>query len=363
MRVYEIFNILDQITPFFLQESFDNSGIQFADLDKEINKVLISLDVTQEVLEEAIKNKINLIITHHPLIFSPVKKISKQNNPILFRVITNNINLISVHTNFDIAENGLNDYLAKLLDIKKIMPIQRSLEKIYKLAVYAPIPYTPKISEAIFKAGAGKIGNYTETSFHITGKGTFRPMEGSRPFLGEIGKREEVEEIKIETVVTERFLKPVIQAMKKAHPYEEPAYDIFEILSTSPSGIGWLGELQKPLLLNQFSQYIKARLQTKYVRLIKSHSRPIKKIALCAGGGSFLLEQVSKLDLDLYITGDIKYHDALRAKEINLNILEVEHFDTEKFFVDALYDKLVEFKIPRQILIKSKKLNSPFELI
>lgn len=363
MKVYEILNILDQIAPFFLQESFDNSGIQFADLDKEVNKVLLSLDSTQEVLEEAITNKANLIITHHPLIFSPLKRISRQDNPILFKVFTNNINLISFHTNFDLAENGLNDYLTELLRIKKIEPIQHSSEKTYKFAVYVPIAYVSKVSEAIFKAGAGKIGNYTETSFNIRGKGTFKPEEGCQPFIGEIGKREEVEEIKIETVVTERFLKPVIQAMKNTHPYEEPAYDIFEIFSTPRSGIGWIGEVEKTLSLNQFSQQVKATLQAKYIRLIESHSRPIKKVALCAGGGSFLLEQVSKLDVDLYITGDIKYHDALRAKEIGLNILEIEHFDTEKFFVDALYDKLIKFKIPETILIKSKKLKSPYQLI
>ncbi len=363
MKVYEILSILDQIAPFFLQESFDNSGIQFVDLENEVNKILLGLDLTQEVLEEAIKNDANLIITHHPLIYSPLKKITKQDNPIFFELITNKINLISYHTNFDLAENGLNDYLLKLLKIKKIRPIKISSEKSYKFVVYVPRNYAPKISEAIFKAGAGKIGNYTETSFYIDGKGTFKPMPGCQPCIGEIGKREEVEETKIETVVSERFLDSVIKAMKKAHPYEEPAYDIFEIFTKPNYGIGWIGELTRSLSISQFSLQIKEKLHAKYVRLIKAHSRPIKKIALCAGGGSFLLEQVRKSEVDLYLTGDIKYHDALHAKEIGLNILEVEHFETEKFFQDALYSQLIKFNIPEQIIIKSKKLKSPYQLI
>jgi dinuclear metal center YbgI/SA1388 family protein len=363
MTIKELLDILDKIAPFSLQESYDNSGIQFADLEVPIIKILLALDLTLEILEEAIKNKVNLILTHHPLLFTPLKQITKQNNPLLFQTITNQINLLALHTNYDLAENGLNDYVANLLGITKIAPLKSSLEKIYKFAVYVPIQESDRISQAIFEAGAGKIGKYTETSFKIKGEGTFKPMEGAKPFVGKIGGREVVEEIKIETVVPERNLESVILAMKKAHPYEEPAYDIYELKIKQSFGIGILGEIAKEVDLTEFSLQVKNKLRASYIRLIKSNNRKIKKVALCCGGGSSLLEQVGKIDADLYITGDINYHSALRAKELGLNILEIEHYDTEKFFVESLYNQLIKFKIPPDILMKSKKMKSPYQIL
>jgi len=363
MKVKNLLNNLDKIAPFFLQESFDNSGIQFADLDAPVTKILLSLDVTQDILDEALENKANLIIAHHPLLFSPLKQITKQKNPLLYQAITRKINLVAFHTNFDLAEKGLNDYVGNLLGIKKIAPLQSSSEKIFKFAVYVPTQYADKVSQAIFKAGAGEIGRYTETSFNIDGKGTFKPMEGTNPFIGKIGKREEVQEIKIETVVAERDLDSVVQAMKSVHPYEEPAYDVYE-LKTKPSyGIGIFGEIGKEAEISKFSLEVKNRLQAHYIRLIKSNEQKIKRVALCTGGGDSLLEQANNKDADLYITGDITYHTALRAKELGLNVLDVEHFDTEKFFVKALYEQLIKFGIPQNILIKSKKMESPYKLL
>ncbi len=363
MKVRNLLNNLDKIAPFFLQESFDNSGIQFADLDAPVTKILLSLDVTQGVLNEAIENKANLIIAHHPLLFSPLKQITKQKNPLLYQVITGQINLMAMHTNYDLAEGGLNDYVANLLGIKKISPVQGSAEKVFKFAVYVPTQYADKVSGAIFGAGAGKIGKYTETSFNIAGKGTFKPMEGTNPFIGKIGEKEEVREMKIETLVAERNLDSVIQTMKDNHPYEEPAYDIYE-LKTKPSyGIGIFGEIDKEVEISKFSLEVKNRLQARYIRLIKSNNRKIKKVALCTGSGGSLLEQVSCNNVDFYITGDITYHTALRAKELELNVLDVEHFDTEKFFVEALYEQLIILGIHKDILIKSKKMESPYKLL
>ena len=363
MKVKNLVNNLDKIAPFFLQESFDNSGIQFADLDAPVTKILLSLDVTQKILDEAIEKKANLIIAHHPLLFSPLKQITKQKNPLLFKAITNKINLLAMHTNYDLAEGGLNDYVANLLGIKKISPLQGSSEKIFKFAVYVPSQYADKVSRAIFEAGAGKIGKYTETSFNISGKGTFKPTEGTNPFIGKIGERENVEEIKIETVVAERDLDSVVQVMKDNHPYEEPAYDIYE-LKTKPSyGIGLFGGIDKEIEISKFSLEVKNRLQARYIRLIKSNNRKIKRVALCTGAGGSLLEQVICKNVDLYLTGDITYQAALRAKELGLNVLDIEHFDTEKFFVEALYNQLIKLGIPQDILIKSKKMESPYQIL
>ncbi len=363
MKVKNLINNLDKIAPFFLQESFDNSGIQFADLDAPITKILLSLDVTQSVLDEAMENKANLIIAHHPLFFSPLKQITKQKNPLIFKAITNKINLFAMHTNYDLAENGLNDYVTNLLGIKKISPLQSSSEKIFKFAVYVPIQQAKRVRQAVFEAGAGKISKYTETSFNIAGQGTFKPMEGTNPFIGKIGEREEVHEIKIETIVTERDLDSVIQTMKDNHPYEEPAYDVYELKTKPSHGIGLFGEIDKEAEISKFSLEVKNRLQAHYIRLIKSNNRKIKRVALCTGAGGSLLEQVSSKNVDLYITGDITYHTALRAKELGLNVLDIEHFDTEKFFCEALYNQLIKLGIPQNILIKSKKMESPYKLL
>ena len=363
MKVKNLLNNLDKIAPFFLQESFDNSGIQFADLDAPVTKILLSLDVTKGVLDEALENKANLIIAHHPLLFSPLKQITRQKNPLLYQVITGQINLMAMHTNYDLAEGGLNDYVANLLGIKKISPLQGSSEKVFKFAVYVPTQYVDKVSRAIFGAGAGKIGKYTETSFNIAGQGTFKPMEGTNPFIGKIGEKETVQEIKIETVAAERDLESVVQAMKSVHPYEEPAYDIYE-LKTKPSyGIGIFGEIDREVEISKFSLEVKNRLHARYIRLIKSNNRKIKRVALCTGSGGSLLEQVSRKNVDLYITGDITYHTALRAKELGLNVLDIEHFDTEKFFVEALYNQLTKLGISKDILVKSKKMESPYEIL
>ncbi|MBU4349216.1 Nif3-like dinuclear metal center hexameric protein, partial [bacterium] len=193
--------------------------------------------------------------------------------------------------------------------------------------------------------------------------GTFKPMEGTNPFIGKIGGKETVQEIKIETVVAERDLESVVQAMKDTHPYEEPAFDVYE-LKTKPSyGIGIFGEIGREAEISKFSLEVKNRLQAHYIRLIKSNEQKIKRVALCTGSGGSLLEQVSRKNVDLYITGDITYHTALRAKELGLNVLDIEHFDTEKFFVEALYNQLIKFGIHQDILIKSKKMKSPYQLL
>lgn len=362
MNITKFVSILNNVAPFFLQEQYDNSGIQIADLDGDIQKVLISLDLTSDIVDEAIQKKANVILSHHPIMFSTVKNITKQKNPALFKAIVNNINLIAMHTNFDLAEDGLNDYVGKLLGIKKITSIRRSSEKTYKFAVYVPVDYTDKVRDALFDAGAGKLGNYGETSFNLQGNGTFTPLDGTHPFIGKKGKREKVKEIKIETVIFERNINNVLLAMKKAHPYEEPAYDIYEIKGNPPSGIGMVGEV-KEQRLKDFAKFVKARLNAKHVRFIGAKDVSVKSVALCTGAGTSLVDEVQDLGVDIYITGDIAHHAALSAREMDLNLLDVEHFDTEKFFVDAIYERLVDSGIPKKFLLKSKKMQSPYTVL
>lgn len=363
MKVNEILNLIDKFAPFFLQEDYDNSGIQFGDPDAEVSKIHISLDLTKEVVAEALSQNANLIITHHPPIFFPIKKITANDNPALFEAIANKINIISAHTNFDITSGGLNDFVANLLSITKIEPIEESSEKIFKFAFYAPIGFAEKVRKSIFETGAGKIGNYSETSFNIEGKGTFKPLEGSQPFIGKRGVRESVDEVKIETVVPERFLSAAISAMKRVHPYEEPAYDIYEIKVNKSEGVGLIGEIKNEFTLNNYAIYVKKTLKAKYARIVQSTNKKIKKVALCTGSGGSLLSKVTSKNADVFITGDIDYHEALHAKEMGLSIIEIDHFETEKFFMDAMHQKLITFGVNKNIVSKSKNQQSPYKII
>jgi dinuclear metal center YbgI/SA1388 family protein len=362
MKLRDLIYIIDSFAPFAVQKDYDNSGIQCGDLDSEVNKILLALDATVEVVDEAVKINANTILTHHPPLFFPQKRIVKSEMQGFFKAISNGINVVSTHTNFDLATNGLNDYFCKLIQLKKLKPIIKSNEKTYKLAVYVPEEFRDSVANALFEAGAGHIGNYSETSFNIQGIGSFKPLEGAHPFLGASGKREYVQEVKVETVVRERNLHNVIESIKKNHPYEEPAYDIYEIISDASDGVGAVGELENEMPLLDFAKLLKEKTKATYIRLIGNKDRKIKKVAVCTGAGSSLIKDVKRLNVDLFLTGDLNYHQALDLKESLVDTIEIEHFDTEKFFVSAMYDNLSRY-IDKKIIFKSVLMKSPFEII
>jgi len=362
MKIKELIHIIDKIAPFFLQQSFDNSGVQYADMEEDINKTLICLDVTPEIIEEAIEHNCNTILAHHPLFFKPFNKITKQDNPVIFQLMYHRLNLIAAHTNYDLAENGLNDYVGNLLDLKKIACLEESAEKTLKLAVYVPDKYHEKLLNALFQAGAGNIGNYSETSFSFSGKGSFTPLKGTTPFIGKTGQRESVNEIKIETVFREKDLKKITDAIYKNHPYEEPAYDIYQLQANNKTGIGLIANLPSEQNLEAICKKVKEILNIPYLRMVKTNKQAIKTIALCTGSGASLINKAIQKKADLLITGDIKHHEALNAKEMGLNIIDIEHFYTEKYFVPAIMKQLTEAGVPESLLVTSKNMNSPFQL-
>ncbi len=363
MKIRELISNLNQISPFMLQENFDNSGVQFANLEEEIHKILICLDVTEEIIQEAMEKRCNVILSHHPLFFQPITQITKQDNPLIYQLIYHHINLIAFHTNFDLAENGLNDYVAKLIGLNKVGTLQPDKEKIYKLAVYVPEQYHHTLQEALFQAGAGRIGNYSETSFSFFGQGSFRPLTGATPFLGKVGERETVKEIKLETIFYERNLKNIITALHQNHPYEEPAYDIYQLVLSPREGLGLLAKIDSEETLEEFAKILKKKLKIPYLRIIRANNKNIQKIALCTGSGGSLIKQCIDQQVDLFITGDINHHKALQAKEMGLNIIDLEHFYTERYFVPAIRERLIHFHIPEESLIISQKMTSPFQLL
>ena len=362
MKIRELFDILNQIAPFALQEEFDNSGVQFADLEDDISNILLCLDVTAEIMQEADQKKCNTILSHHPLLFHPLSRVTRQENPLAYQLMVHSINLIALHTNFDLAENGLNDYVGQLLGFKKEAPLKTSSEKIFKLAVYVPVQHLNPLQEALFQSGAGQIGQYSETSFSIFGKGSFKPLEGTKPFIGQTGQREQVQEVKLETIFLERNLAQIMRTIHQNHPYEEPVYDIYELVAPSLTGIGMVASLVKNEKLENFGKTVKKALQIPYLRIVHANQREINKIALCTGSGGSLLDQCINKQVDLLVTGDIDYHEALKAKEMGLNIFDIEHFHTEKFFVPAIQKQLIQHHVPEKMLVPSQKMCSPFQL-
>ena len=363
MKVKELLNTINKFAPFFLQESYDNSGLQVGDLEAEITKIALALEATDESIEFAISNNANVLLTHHPILFFSTKSVIKQEKPFLYKALSNGLNLIAAHTNFDIAENGLNDYVGNLLGINKKGPIQAASEKIFKFSFYVPGEYADKVKEAVFSAGAGVIGNYDRASFNISGTGTFRPLENTHPFIGEKGKVSYVNEVKVETVVRERYLQDVTNALLNAHPYEEPAYDIYELKINNSFGIGMVGNVHPFTSLEDFAEFVKYKLSAEYVRIVKSSDTSINTVAFCSGAGGTLLETVARLGVDVFVSGDITYHTAVRAKELGLNVIDVEHFDSEKFFKQAMFEQLVKSGIDREMLTLYNGESSPFKII
>ena len=342
--VRTITSVLAKLAPEELAYDWDNVGLLLGDYSREVKRVLLALEITEEVVTEALEKSCELIITHHPLIFQPLKKINTQHQlgKILQQALVAGLNIYTAHTNLDLAVPGLNDYLAELLGLDKCQPLQIMTEdQNYKLVVFIPREYYHQVKDAIWEAGAGFIGNYSHTSFRSKGTGTFKPLAASDPFLGKRDELTEVEEIRFETIVTERSLQEVIKTMLAAHPYEEVAYDLYPLANQGKQyGLGRIGRLKEKLRLDDYLPLIKAKLALPSVKYVGRRERLIERVAVCSGSGADLIRAASDAGADLYITGDIKYHDAQLAEQIELGLVEAGHYETEIIVRDFLNNYL-----------------------
>lgn len=357
---------LEQLAPKKLAEDWDNVGLQIGNPRADIHKILVSLDLTKEVVEEAIDQGANMIITHHPFIFKALKSIRLDlpMGELIDTIIKNNLHIYTAHTNLDKAQNGLNDMLAKKLslgDLEILAPTDYEL--LYKLVVFVPKGYEEKVKDVAGNIGAGWIGNYSHCTFDTSGTGTFRPLENTKPFIGTIGKTEKVEEQKIEMIVSQKDLSKTVRAIIKAHPYEEVAYDIYPLENKTLSfGLGRIGKLDKALSYNQFLDTIKKTLNLQFLRIAGTKKESIKKVALCSGSGSEFMHKAAMQGADAYITGDVKYHEAQQAKDLNILLIDASHFATEIIVMDGLKKYLdKEFdKDKREIEVVVSKMNNDF---
>jgi len=354
---------MSKLAPHYLACDWDNVGLQIGDSSQKVNNILVTLDVTEAVVEEAIKKNCELIISHHPLIFNGLKSINKDNKigKLIINAVNNKIAIYSAHTNLDIARGGLNDYFACLLGIEDIVPLKvTEVKKSYKLAVYIPQDHYQEVTQTMFAKGAGKIGNYSHSSFSTEGKSTFKPLSESNPYRGKKEEMNNIQEIKFETIVTEDKLDRVLRGLYDVHPYEDIAYDLYPLSNKQEKiGIGRIGELEKKLSLETFIKRIKEKLQLKTFHMLGNVKEEVKKIAFCTGAGSDYIETAKYAGADLYITGDVKFHEAQRAEAIGLNLIDAGHYKTE-IIVKELLAEYLSKKLDNTDIIKSEINTNPW---
>ncbi len=342
MKIKEITNYLESVAPLHYQESYDNAGLLVGDANREIDAALITLDCTEEVVEEAIENNCNLIIAHHPIIFSGLKKITGQNyvERTIIKAIKNNIAIYAIHTNLDNIKTGVSAKIAEILGVENYKILSPKKDLLRQLAVYCPVSDTEKVKEALFQAGAGDIGNYDECSFSAKGEGTFRANEGCDPHIGNIGERHTEKEEKIEVIFPKYKENTIISALKQAHPYEQVAYQIYILDNIYENvGAGIVGELAQKVDTNRFLEMLKTKMQTDCIRHTKLVKNQIKRVAICGGSGSFLLSNAICEKADIFITADFKYHEFFDG-ENDIIIADIGHFESEQFTKDLIYDLL-----------------------
>lgn len=340
---FEVIQLFEQFSPKSYAVEGDKIGLQIGSLNKQIQNIMITLDVVESVIDEAIDNKVDLIIAHHPPIFRPIKKLSTDSTygRMLEKCIKHDIAVYAAHTNLDVANGGVNDLLAEALELTNLEVLVPTYEdKLKKLVVFVPTSHGKTVRDALGHAGAGHIGNYSHCSYSTNGEGSFLPLDAADPFIGKKGELEFVNESRIETIFPESLQKKVVQAMIKAHPYEEVAYDIYPLDQPGASlGLGRLGKLKKEVTLQEFAEHVKQSLKVERVRMVGDPSSIVQKVAVLGGDGNKYIQQAKFKGADVYVTGDLYFHVAHDAMMLDLNIIDPGHH-VEKVMVKGVSQKL-----------------------
>ena len=362
MKIGDLIPVIELFAAPELQEDYDNAGLITGCAAWECTGVLCTLDVTQEVIAEARQKKCNLVLAHHPIIFRGLKKINGKNyvEKVIIDAIKADIAIYAAHTNLDNVVLGVNNRIAKKLGLQNISILQPKSKTLRKLITFAPIDQAERVRQAIFDAGGGHIGNYSECSFNADGLGTFKAGERADPYVGELGKRHEEQETRIEIVYPFFMEQRVIKALLSNHPYEEVAYDIFTMENAHNGiGAGVIGELETPVEERAFLQQVKDAFKANGIRYTRLLGKPVKKVAVCGGAGSFLIRRALQVKADMYITGDVKYHEFFDAED-QLVIADIGHYESEQYTVDLLHDLLVE-KFPTFAVLKTSINTNPVQ--
>lgn len=363
----DIMKIVENAVPSFMAEKWDNVGLQIGHPDKQVKTILVAIDLLEDVAREAVEKKVDMIVTHHPFIFDPVKSLREDYfiGKIASLLISNGIALYCVHTNLDIAPGGINDVLAEKLELDDTQLLAETGKRYYdKIVVYAPDGHENKIRDALTTAGAGWIGRYSHCTFQVKGTGTYMPQKGTNPYAGTQGKLEEAVEYRLETIVPQEITSSVVKSMMDVHPYEEVAYDIYRLENKREGyGLGRIGTLKKELYLEEFANKVKELFKLNYLIVSGNLNKKIFRVALCGGSGGSLIEQAVAKGVDVYLSGDIKYHQAHDALNNDMAVVDAGHYGTEIISVDILKDIIEKETKKKEVdveIIKSGVNVNPF---
>ena len=339
MKIKEIVSALEQFAPLPLQDGFDNAGLQIGLTDAEVTGALLCLDVTEAILDEAISLGFNLIIAHHPLIFKGYKSITGKDyvERCILKAIKNDLVIYAAHTNLDNAPKGVNFKIAEKIGLKNVRVLETKENALVKLVTFVPTAQAEDVRKALFNAGCGNIGNYDSCSYNLQGEGTFRAHEGTHPYCGEIGEMHTEKEIRIETILPAFKKTEAIKALLATHPYEEPAFDIYPLQNTwAQAGAGVIGELETTETELEFLKRIKKTFEVGCLKHNKLTGREIQTVALCGGAGAFLMPLAIRNHADVFITGEIKYHDYF-GHDNDILLAEIGHYESEQYTKEIFY--------------------------
>ncbi|MBF0225079.1 MAG: Nif3-like dinuclear metal center hexameric protein [Desulfobacterales bacterium] len=370
LKVVNILRAINEVAPFYLAEEWDNSGLQIGHYDWPVKKIWIALDPLPEVIYLACQNNVNLLITHHPLFFKPFNIIdfSKPLGQIIELATLHKLAIISVHTNLDSAQGGLCDVFAEYIGITNTSILSKPIEeKKYKFVVYVPLEAEEKVLSAFFKTKLGKIENYTSCSFRNIGKGTFLPNDKSTPYIGKIGEFSNVDELRIEIIVKQDEIKILLDEIKKVHPYETVAYDIYPLMSSNElGGLGRIGHLSQAMTLINIASHIKNIFKLSSVKVSGNKDLLVSKAAICPGSGSSLIKKFFNSDAQVFITGDLNYHNARDAEALNKGLIDIGHFGSEYIVVEFLENKLktILSEMGANVIVEACRIEKdPFSVI
>lgn len=365
MKLHDIITAFEKKIPLSLQEEWDHSGLNLGSANTNITSVLFSYDICLESIAAAKNKKCQLIISHHP--FRMRADVNLDLDSYEGRIITeclkNGIALYSAHTNHDASEHSLNFHYLKKLGLTNIRPLKPINAELYKLVVFVPRQNTTQVMDALFEAGAGGIGPYSECSFRAAGIGTFKGDDTTNPTIGKKNKRESVDEERLEMIVPAAKLPGAIKAMLAAHPYEEAAYDLFKLIKTrNDLGLGAYGDFAKPISQNDIVKKLKALFRVQTIRFVDGGKKSYRRVGICTGSGSSLMAKAKSAGCDLFITGDVKYHQAIEARRDDLAIADVGHFHSEIDSVSLLSDLFLDLFDKKLVLHTYTGLKDAFIL-
>ncbi|MGB3852170.1 MAG: Nif3-like dinuclear metal center hexameric protein [Tunicatimonas sp.] len=343
-QIQDVTHYLETLAPPAYQESYDNSSLIVGDPQAEVSGILVSLDATESVVDEAIAKGCNLVVSHHPIVFRGLKSLTGKNyvERTVIKAIKNDVALYAIHTNLDNVQHGVNRRIGERLGLQGMRILAPKTDTLHKLVTFAPVADADRVLLALGEAGAGQIGNYKNCSFQTTGTGAFEPNERAQPHLGQAGKLERVEEQRIEVIYPAHLAHKILAALRTAHPYEEVAYYQQALLNQNQEvGSGMIGELPTLLSGKEFLAHLKERMQLSAVRHTHLLDQPIQRVAVCGGAGSFLLPQALKQRADAFVTADFKYHEFFDADR-QLVIADIGHYESEVFTKELLRDFLSE---------------------